>query len=78
MSRPALMALLGVLALVALAYFALVAWRAEALAAVLLRGGYEARGWTQERLATRLRILGVIGVVVAVAAVAVAVSKMVG
>ena len=78
MSRPALMALLGVLALVALAYFALIVWRAESLAAVLLRGGYGARGWTQARLVSRLRLLGAVGVIAALAAVVVAVSKIVG
>lgn len=77
MSRPVLMAFLGLLALVALSYFALMAWRAEALARVLLRRGYEARGWSEPRLALRLRILGVAGVVVAVVAVALAVVKIV-
>ena len=77
MSRPALMMLLGALALFALAYFALVAWRAEVLARILLRRGYQARGWTETRLALRLRIVGVVGAVVALAAVTLAVSKIV-
>ena len=78
MNRPALMIFLGVLELVALAYFALVIWRADALAAVLLRGGYAARGWTEPRMASRLRLLGVVGVVVAIAAVVIAVTKVIG
>ena len=78
MNRPGLMVFLGVLELVALAYFALVIWRAEALAAILLRGGYGARGWTEARLASRLRLLGVAGVVVAVAAVVIAGTKVIG
>jgi hypothetical protein len=78
MNRPALMVFLGVLELVALAYFALVIWRAETLAAILMRGGYAARGWTLPRLASRLRVLGVVGAVVAVAAVVIAVTKVVG
>jgi hypothetical protein len=72
------MIFLGVLELVALAYFALVIFRAEALAAILLRGGYAARGWTLPRLASRLRLLGVVGVVIALAAVVIAVTKVVG
>jgi hypothetical protein len=78
MNRPVLMIFLGVLELVALAYFALVIWRAEALAAVLLRGGYAAKGWTLPRLASRLRLLGIVGVVVAVAAIVIALAKVVG
>jgi hypothetical protein len=72
------MALLAVVELVALAYFILVIVRAEALAAILLRAGYAARGWTLARLVSRLRLLGVIGVVVAVAAVVIASMKVVG
>ena len=78
MNRPALMVFLGVLELVALAYFALVIWRAEALAAILLRGGYAAKGWTLPRLASRLRLLGIVGVVVAVAAIVIALAKVAG
>ncbi len=76
MSRPALMLLLGVLALVALAYFVFVIWRAEGLATILMRGGYEARGWTVQRLASRLRLLGFAGVTVALAAMVIAVTKV--
>jgi len=75
MSRPAIMIVMGVLELVALAYFALIIWHAEALAAVLLRRGYEARGWTAARLTSRLRFIGVAGATVAVVAVGIAVAK---
>jgi len=75
--QPAIMALLGALELVALAYFAFVIWRAEALAAVLLKRGYQSRGWTQPRLAFRLRLLGIAGVVLAIAAMVIAVMKVV-
>ena len=74
---PAVMGFLAVLALVALLYFSLVVSRAQELASVLMRRGYEARGWTLARLAARLRLLGVVGVVVALAAIAVAVMKIV-
>lgn len=77
-SRPVIMLLLGVLELIALAYFVFVIWRAEGLAAVLMRGGYEARGWTVERLASRLRLLGFVGVGVALAAMVIAAMKVIG
>jgi hypothetical protein len=77
-NRSVLMVLLGVLELVALSYFAFVIWRAEALAAVLLKRGYEARGWTQPRLVFRLRLLGIAGVALALAAVGIAATKVVG
>jgi hypothetical protein len=75
-SRPVMMLVLAALELVALAYFVLVIWRAEALAAVLLRRGYAERGWTEARLAFRLRLLGVVGAVLALIAVVVAVAKV--
>ena len=78
MSKTVIMVMMASLELVALAYFALVVWRAEALAAVLMRRGYEARGWTQARLTSRLRLLGVVGVVIAVVAVVIAVTKIIG
>ena len=78
MSRPALMVLLSLLALVALAYFAFVFLRAEALAAVLLRARYGERGWTQARLAARLRLLGIAGILVAIVALVIAAMKIVG
>lgn len=75
MSRPAIMVVMGMLELCAMAYFALVIWHAEALAAVLLRRGWEARGWSGPRLTSRLRLLGIVGAALSVAAVAVAVAK---
>ncbi len=75
--KPAIMALLAVLALVAMAYFVYMIRRADALADVLMRRGYEARGWTQKRLSARMRLLGILGVAVAVAAVVLAAIKMV-
>jgi hypothetical protein len=71
------MIMLAVLELIALAYFVFMTWRADALAAVLLRRGYGARGWTQERLTRRLRLLGVVGATVALAAVVIAIAKVV-
>ena len=70
--------LAGVLAAVALAYFALMAARPAPLARVLLRRGYAARGWTEERLAGRIRVLGVAGAVVALAALGLAVVRVLG
>jgi hypothetical protein len=75
--KPAIMGLLAVLALIAMAYFAYLAWRADALADVLMRRGYAARGWTQARLSARMRLLGIFGVLVAVAAVSLALTNMV-
>jgi hypothetical protein len=77
-SRPALMVLLSLLALLTLAYFVFVLLRADALADVLLRARYGERGWTQARLASRLRLLGTAGILVAIAALAIAVTKIVG
>lgn len=70
--------ILGLLALVALAYFALIAWRAEEFAGALLHRGWDKRGWTQPRLALRLRLIGIAGVAVAVAAVGLAVFRALG
>jgi hypothetical protein len=72
------MLLLAVLELVALGYFAFMVWRAEGLATILMRGGYEARGWTQARLASRLRLLGIVGIIAAVAAMVIAATKAFG
>ncbi len=78
MSRPVLMVLLSLLALVTLAYFVFVLLRADALAAVLLRARYGERGWTQARLASRLRLLAIAGIAVAVVALVIAAAKIVG
>jgi hypothetical protein len=72
------MLLLIVLDLVALAYFAFVIWRADGLATILLRSRYSERGWTQARMTSRLRLLGSVGVAVAVVTAGIAVTKMVG
>lgn len=63
---------MAVLAAIALAYFVLIVRSAPTFADVLLRRGYEARGWNRERLSARLRLLGVIGAVVAAAAIVLA------
>ena len=76
MSRPAIMVVMGVLELVAFVYFALIIRHAESLAGVLLRRGYEARGWTGARLASRLRLIGIVGAAVAIAGVGFAVVKV--
>ena len=68
----------GVLALLALAYFGLMIAQPDALARVLLRRGYEARGWTEQRLALRVRILGVAGAGVALAGILLAIVRIVG
>lgn len=76
MSRPGIMLVMGVLELVAFVYFALVVRHAEPLAAVLLRRGYEARGWTGATLASRLRLIGIVGAAVAIVGVGFAVAKV--
>ena len=79
MTRGQLIALFGgFLGLVAFAYFALIVSRPEPLARVLLRRGYEQRGYTEKQLALRLRVLGVLGVVVALLVILLAVVRFVG
>lgn len=79
MMRAHLIALVGgFVALIALAYFALLAARPEAFAHILLRRGYEQRGWTEQRLTIRVRALGVLGGVVALAAILLAIVRFVG
>jgi len=68
----------GVLALLALAYFGLMIAQPAALARVLLRRGYEAKGWTEQRLAVRMRILGILGGLVALAGILLAIVRIVG
>lgn len=43
------------------AYFGVVMWRASSLSGVLLRAGYEEKGWTLPRLTARIRLVGVLG-----------------
>jgi hypothetical protein len=68
----------GVLEALALAYFVLLAARPQPIARILLRRGYEERGWTEERLASRVRLIGVAGAAVAGAAILLAIVKFVG
>ena len=70
--------LCGVLAVIAAAYFALLAARPDPLARVLLSRGYADRGWNPQRLALRIRALGLAGVVLAGAAIVLAVKVFVG
>ena len=63
-----------VLAAVALGYFGFVFLRSDVFARVLLRRGYEKRGWTEDRLALRIKMLGVAGALVALAAILLALS----
>ena len=79
MNREHLIGGIGVfVGIVAFAYFALIASKPESLARVLLRRGYEARGWNEARLAFRLRLIGIAGAVVALAAILLAIVKFVG
>ena len=79
MSRSqAFAAFAGILAAVALAYFSLMIAKPDALARVLLRRGYEAKGWTEQRLAVRVRILGIAGAGVALAGILLAIVRIVG
>jgi hypothetical protein len=70
--------MVAVLAAIAGAYFVIVAWRAGALARVLLPRGYAARGYDEPGLTLRLRILGCVGAALSVAGVGVAVARIVG
>jgi hypothetical protein len=79
MSRAQVLAILGgVLALLVLAYFVLMAARPEPFGRILLARGYEEKGWTEQRLTARVRLLGVVGVVLALAAILLAIVKFVG
>ena len=49
------------------AYFSVIAWRAMSMAAVLMRAGYEAKGWTVQRLSARIRFVGALGFALALA-----------
>ena len=68
----------GVLAVIAAAYFVLLAARPDPLARVLLSRGYADRGWDQQRLALRIRLMGLAGVVLAGAAIVLAVKVFIG
>jgi hypothetical protein len=72
------LAFAAILALIALAYFTFIAARPAAFARVLLHRGYEAKGWTEQRLATRVRLLGTLGAGLALAGIVLAIVKIVG
>lgn len=78
MSPAVKFGLLAFLAAVAAVYFALVVWRASRLAIVLLHRGYADRGWNEERLARRVKALGVTGLSMSVLAMALAILRLVG
>jgi len=78
-SRVQIISIVGVIvALSAGAYFALFAVKPLPLARIMLRRGYEKRGWTEQRLAGRVRFFGVLGVILALAAILLAIVKFVG
>ena len=79
MSRVQIISIVGVIvALSAGAYFALFAVKPLPLARIMMRRGYEKRGWTEQRLAGRVRFFGVLGVILALAAILLAIVKFVG
>jgi hypothetical protein len=79
MNRAQVIALIGVfVGVIAAAYFGFLAANPEPVARILLRRGYEKRGWTEERLAKRVRSLCTVGVVLALAAILLAIVKFVG
>ena len=79
MTRTQLIGIMcGVLAAVALAYFALLAANPEPIARVLLARGYAERGWTQDRLARRVRLLALAGAVLSGAAMVLAAKLLIG
>lgn len=78
MSPAVKFGLLAFLAAIAAVYFALVVWRASRLTLVLLHRGYADRGWNEERLARRVKALGVTGLSVSVLAMALAILRLVG
>jgi len=70
--------LLGFLAAVAGAYFGFLAWKARPMARVLLARGWKERGWSESGLTVLLRVLGIAGVLVAIAAIALVVVRLRG
>ena len=57
--------LCGLLTAVALAYFAVLFTQPQPIARILMSRGYADRGWTQERLAGRIRALAAVGALIA-------------
>jgi hypothetical protein len=79
MNRAQIIALMGVfVGVIAGAYFWFLATNPGPVARILLRRGYEERGWTEERLAKRVRSLCTLGVVLALGAILLAIVKFVG
>jgi hypothetical protein len=76
LTKSPLIAVLGTgLGLVVLAYFAFMTWKSPALARILLRRGHGADDWSEQRLTTRLRVLGVAGMSVSAAAILLAITR---
>ena len=67
--------LLAVVSGVAALYFGVVVWRASSLAGVLMRTGYEEKGWSGPRLAARIRFVGITGCAVSVVALVVSLVR---
>jgi hypothetical protein len=70
--------LMAVLAAIAGGYFAVMVWKARPMARVLLPRGWAARGWNEPSLTWGLRLLGLLGLVLAAASVVTAVLRIVG
>jgi hypothetical protein len=78
-SRQQIVAVLGmVLGGVVLAYFWLLAAKPEPLARILLRQRYQDTGWTEQRMVARVRLLGIVGIVSALAVILLAIFKFIG
>ncbi len=70
--------IVGFLAVVAGAYFAFIAWKAAPLARVLLARGWKERGWSETGLSLMLRALGILGLLIALAGIAIVVTRLRG
>jgi len=70
--------LLAGLAAIAAAYFAVLVWQAGPLTRVLLRRGYAQRGWDEPRLLLRIRLLGWIGLAIALVGTGTALARVLG
>jgi hypothetical protein len=68
----------AVLTALSAGYFGVVLWRADLLSRLLLRRGWEARGWTEPRLTLLLRVLGGAGLALSLAGLAVSIARIVG
>ncbi len=70
--------MLATIAALASVYFAVVAWRADVLARLLLRRGWDARGWSERGLTIGVRVLGCAGALLGAAGVALAIARILG